>query len=137
MCHMLYDIISSRIFYFFSCIMWLVTMLSDVTCCITTWSHHSNPNSSSKNRIKKDKSKIKIKMQKENRKRQSLLLVILIFGTNKWLGFLYLISTPLKLRVWLFFLTKGQCYLLVEDGKRVRVNRKGPVLDSLRKGIEF
>jgi len=32
-------------------------MSSDVTCCVTAWSCHSNP--SSKNRIKENKSKIK------------------------------------------------------------------------------
>jgi len=36
-----------------------VTMSSDVTCCVTVWSRHSNPNPSSKNRIKENKSKIK------------------------------------------------------------------------------
>ena len=50
---------SSRIFYIFPYIMWLVTVSSDVTCCVTAWYCHSNPNSSSKNRIKENKSKIK------------------------------------------------------------------------------
>ena len=74
---MLYDIISSKMFYFLPCIMWLVTMLSDVTYYVTVWFHHSNPNPSSKNRIKENKLERKIKIQKENRKRLSLLLVIL------------------------------------------------------------
>jgi len=30
----------SRIFYIFPCILWLVTMLSDVTCYVTAWSCH-------------------------------------------------------------------------------------------------
>jgi len=34
-------------------------MSSDVTCCVTAWSCHSNPNPGSKNRIKENKSKIK------------------------------------------------------------------------------
>jgi len=55
------------------------------------------------------------------------------FGTTKQLSFLYLTNVPLKPRVWLFFLTKGQCCPLVEDEKIVRV-RESPVLDSLRKG---
>jgi len=42
------------------------------------------------------------------------------FGTTKRLGFLYLTSAPLKPRVQLFFLTKGQCCSSVEDDKRVR-----------------
>ena len=50
--HTLYDIISSKIFYILPWIIWFVTVLSDVTCCVTAWSCHSNPISSSKNRIK-------------------------------------------------------------------------------------
>jgi len=42
------------------------------------------------------------------------------FGTTKWLGFLCLTSTPLKPRVWLFFLTKGQCCPSIKGDKRVR-----------------
>jgi len=57
------------------------------------------------------------------------------FSTTKQLGFLYLTSTSLKPKVWLFFLTKGQCYPLVEDEKRVRV-REGPVLDGFKKGYQ-
>ena len=45
------------------------------------------------------------------------------FGITKQLGFLCLTSTPLKPRVWLFFLTKRQYCPLVEDDKRVRVVR--------------
>jgi len=63
--HTLYDIISSRIFYVLLCVMWLVTVLSDVTCCVTAWSYYSNPNPSSKNRIRKIKSKKKIEMWKK------------------------------------------------------------------------
>ena len=42
--HILYDIISSRMFYVLSYVMWLVTMSSDVTCCVTAWFCYSNPN---------------------------------------------------------------------------------------------
>jgi len=42
------------------------------------------------------------------------------FGTTKQLGFFCLTSAPLKPRVWLFFLTKEQCCLLVEDNKEMR-----------------
>ena len=48
-----------RTFYVLLCVMWLVTMSSDVTYCMTVWSCHSNPNPSSKNRIKENKSKRK------------------------------------------------------------------------------
>jgi len=66
MCYyMLYDIISSKIFYILPCVMWLVTISSDVTWCVTVWSYHSNPNPSSKNRIKENTIKKKIKMQKK------------------------------------------------------------------------
>ena len=41
------------------CHVTFVTMLSDVTCCVTVWSCHSNPNPSSKNRIKENKLKRK------------------------------------------------------------------------------
>jgi len=41
------------------------------------------------------------------------------FDINKQPGFLYLIGTPLKPRIWLFFLTKKQGCPLVEDDKRV------------------
>ena len=61
-------------FYVLPYIMWLVIMSSDVTCCVTAWSHHSNPNPNSKNRIKENK----IKIRKENRKKPSPLLIILI-----------------------------------------------------------
>jgi len=67
----------SRIFYILLCVMWLVTMLSDVTCCVTVWSCHPNPNPSSKNRIKEDKLKNKIKMREENRKMLSPLSLFL------------------------------------------------------------
>ena len=40
-----------------SCDLWPVS--SDVTCCVTAWSCHSNPNPSSKNRIKENKLKRK------------------------------------------------------------------------------
>jgi len=36
-----------------------MTISSDVICCVTVWSCHSNPNSSSKNRIMENKSKRK------------------------------------------------------------------------------
>jgi len=51
----------------------IVIMSSDVTCCVTAWSCHSNPNPSSKNRIKEKK----IKMSKENKKSLSPLLLFL------------------------------------------------------------
>jgi len=56
---------SSRTFYILSCVMWLVTVSSDVTCCVTAWSCHSNPNHSSKNRIKKINQK-----ENKNKKRK-------------------------------------------------------------------
>ena len=46
--------------------LWLL-LSPDVTCCMTTWSHYSNPNPSSKNRIRK----IKIKMRKKKGKTKS------------------------------------------------------------------
>ena len=49
----------------------------DVTCCVTVWSCHPNPNPSSKNRIMENKLKRKIKMRKENRKILSPLLLFL------------------------------------------------------------
>jgi len=55
----------SRTFYILLCVMWLVTMSSDVTCYVTAWSCHSNPNPSSENRIKKIN-------WKENRNKKSL-----------------------------------------------------------------
>ena len=42
------------------------------------------------------------------------------FGTTKRLDFLCLTSASLKPRIWLFFLTKEQCYPSVEDDKEIR-----------------
>jgi len=53
-----------------------VTMLSDVTCCVTVWSCHSNPNPISKNRIKKNKSKIKWKWEKKMKNVKSTSFVL-------------------------------------------------------------
>jgi len=46
--------------------------------------------------------------------------------------FLYLTGTPLKPRVWLFFLTLG-ILSLVKDAERVKFSREGPVIGSLKK----
>jgi len=59
------------------------------------------------------------------------------FGTTKQLGFLCLTSTLFEPKVWLFFLTKGQCCPLVEDDKRIRVVRGSCVGQSQKKAIEF
>ena len=33
----------SRTFFLLSCIMWLVTLSYDVTCCVTAWPYHPTP----------------------------------------------------------------------------------------------
>ena len=59
------------------------------------------------------------------------------FGTTKWLGFLCLTSAFLKPRIWLFFLTKEQCYLSVEDDKKIRKKRGLYAEQSQEDGIKF
>jgi len=78
---------SSRTFYILLCVIWLVTVSSDVTCCVTAWPCHSNPNPSSKNRIKENKLK-----RKENKnKNRKILSLLLSFLTPKFF------QTPLGL----------------------------------------
>ena len=92
----------SRTFYLLPCIMWLVTMSSDVTCCVTAWSCHSNPNSSSKNRIKENKSKRKWKWEIKIEKILSPLLSFLTL----YLIYIILCTTSiymLELKTFIYF----------------------------------
>ena len=59
------------------------------------------------------------------------------FGITKQLGFLYLTSTLLKLRVWLFFLTKERCCFSVKNDKGMRKERGLCAEQSQEDRIEF
>ena len=90
-------------------------VLSDVTCCVTAWSCHSNPNPS----LKENKSKIKIKISKENKKSLSLLLLFLTsLNQEKLKIYSYILDLPTSI-INLFMNTWILLFLLSISSRRM------------------